>query len=305
MKRLGKIAVCLAGCMALNASLCAAAPLATDVKILKKKALNAGMQSSAPAPVPAPAANPLADNPYSTIVVRNIFGLIPPTPPPDTSAEDLEASLPKIIPTGIMGVFGDWQVLFKVSPAKPAPGTKDEFYSLSEGQRQDDIEVVKIDSEKSIVTFNNHGTTQKLPLSDAPSSSGSGAMPSSPPPGMGNPGMMPSMPGGGNNGPGGFTRFGAGYGGNNGGMANVNSGFNNGGGAENGANGSTATANDYVSPQFQDTLPPEARIVLMEAQRMQWQQQQGKNPALIPPTPLTQFNTPDGNTPDGGGPPAP
>ncbi|MGA2854877.1 MAG: hypothetical protein ABSE90_12205, partial [Verrucomicrobiota bacterium] len=150
MKRLGKIAVCLAGGLALNAGLRAADPASPN-------------SPSSPSP----------DNPYAAIAVRNIFGLIPP-PPPEDPAKAAEKNLPKITPTGIMGVFGNWQVLFKVAStaAKPGQPAKDDYYILSEGQRQDNIEVIKIDEKGSIVTFNNHGTTQELPLANAPASGG-------------------------------------------------------------------------------------------------------------------------------------
>ena len=155
---------------------------------------------------------------------RNIFGLIPPASA-ETATNEAEKLLPKITPTGIMGVFGDWQVLFKVGGAaavKPGQPAKDEFYILSEGQRQDDIEVIKIDEKKSLVTFNNHGTTQELPLANGPASGGAPA--AAPSPITGNPGVR-GLPGGGVNN-GGFTRFGAGSGGSNGGTPNNNSGSN-------------------------------------------------------------------------------
>ena len=98
-----------------------------------------------------------------------------------------------------MGVFGNGQVLFKVAPAaaKPGPPAKDEYYILSEGQRQDDIEVLKIDDKKSLVTFDNHGFTQELPLANTPASGGSGGPAAAASPGGMNPGMAPRPPGGG------------------------------------------------------------------------------------------------------------
>ena len=46
------------------------------------------------------------------------------------------------MPNGIMSIFGQLQVLFKVAiPAKAEQPAKDESYILSEGQRQDEIEV--------------------------------------------------------------------------------------------------------------------------------------------------------------------
>jgi hypothetical protein len=139
MKRFGKIALCFAGGLALSA----------------------GLRADDNAPT---AVNPLPDNPYATIVARNIFGLNPPAPlapPPDPSL-----NYPKIKPRGIMGIYGHFRVLFQVSGTpKPGQTAKDQFYNLSEGQRQDDIEVVKIDDKNSLVTFKNHGAVQELPNS--------------------------------------------------------------------------------------------------------------------------------------------
>ena len=130
MKRLVKIVVCLASGLVLNAG-----ARADDVV--------------------------LPNNPYAPIVVRNVFGLNPPQPV-DTNAP--QADLPKITPNGIMSIFGQLQVLFKVAgTAKPGQPAKDESYILSEGQRQDEIEVIQIDEKASLVTFNNHGTVQELP----------------------------------------------------------------------------------------------------------------------------------------------
>ena len=135
MKRLGKIVVCLAGGLVLNAG-----ARADDVV--------------------------LPNNPYAPIVVRNVFGLNPPQPV-DPNATQADPP-PKITPNGIMSIFGQLQVLFKVAgTAKPGQPAKDESYILSEGQRQDEIEVIQIDEKASLVTFNNHGTVQEIPLAKA------------------------------------------------------------------------------------------------------------------------------------------
>ena len=132
MKRLGKIVVCLASGLVLNAG-----TRAND--------------------------SVLPNNPYAPIVVRNIFSLNP-VPTNDVNATPVEPP-PKITPNGIMTIFGHLQVLFKVAgTAKPGQPAKDESYILSEGQRQDEIEVTQIDEKASLVTFNNHGTVQELLL---------------------------------------------------------------------------------------------------------------------------------------------
>ena len=144
MERVGKLCLCLAGGLVLNTGL-----RADDFVS--------------------------ADNPYAPIVTRNVFDIHPP-PPVDPNAQNAEPP-PKITPNGIMSAFGHLQVLFKVAiPAKPGQPAKDQSYILSEGQAQDDIEVTKIDEKGSVVTFNNHGTVQELPLAVA-TASGPGAPP--------------------------------------------------------------------------------------------------------------------------------
>jgi hypothetical protein len=105
----------------------------------------------------------LPDDPYALVVARNIFGLNPPTPV-NTNPQDATPP-PKITPNGIMTILGQLQVLFKVAgTSKPGVPPVDTAYILSEGQRQDDIEVTKIDEKSGVITFNNHGTVQQLPL---------------------------------------------------------------------------------------------------------------------------------------------
>src|SRR5580704_16411396 len=135
-----------------------------------------------------------ADKPYATIVARNMFGLLP-IPPPDTNPPVAPVDPPpKITLNGIMTIFGRDQALYKVA-VKPKPGqpAKEDSYVLGENERQDDIEVVKINRQENVVTFNNHGTEQEVQLTDA-SSSGSGPSPGGG--GGGKPGMpgMPGMP---------------------------------------------------------------------------------------------------------------
>jgi hypothetical protein len=148
MKRLGKIVVCLASGLVLNAGARAGDTV-------------------------------LPNNPYAPIIVRNVFGLNPPLANDVTTQVDPPS---KITPNGIMSIFGRLQVLFKVAgTAKPGQPAKDESYILSEGQRQDEIEVVHIDERTSLVTFNNHGTVQEIALANAPTVS------TTPPPGENGP----------------------------------------------------------------------------------------------------------------------
>ena len=158
-------------------------------------------------------------NPYGSIVKRNIFGLnpvpvvdpniAPPGPPP-----------PKITLSGITTIFGPAEALFKVAGVKrEGKPPQDEYYIFTEGESQDNVEVTAIDTVKNIVTFNNNGVVQQIPLTAGVASAGSapaGPTFSSPRP-FGRPFGRPGMGGPGGGGPGGFQRppFGNGYNQNN------------------------------------------------------------------------------------------
>jgi hypothetical protein len=135
MNGLGKMAVCLAGGLMLN------------ISVRANDAIASG-------------------NPFGPIVTRNVFGLNPlPTNAPVSTEDNTPL---KITPNGIMSIFGQLQVLFKVAPRAGQPGAKEESFVLSEGQSQDEIEVVHINEKAGMVTFNNHGTVQEIPLANAP-----------------------------------------------------------------------------------------------------------------------------------------
>ena len=164
MMRAEKIAICLACGLAFNAGLRAAD---TSLKtayvslIAHRLAMRAGLRAGdiAPPNIASP------DNPYASIAARNIFGLNPPQPvsKADTSAPD------KITLNGITTLFGTPQALFKVEQAARfgRPGSE-ESYILSEGQSQDNIEVVHVDEQKGTVTFNNQGVIEDISLTAAP-----------------------------------------------------------------------------------------------------------------------------------------
>jgi len=221
---------------------------------------------------------PTAGDPYAVVVTRNIFGLNPP-PPPGPPADVTPP--PKITPNGIMDIFGQLQVLFKVGgPAKPGVPAADQSYILSEGQRQDDIEVIKIDNKSGIVTFNTHGENQELPLVVTLPSSTPAAAPT-------------GAPGGGP---------GAGLGGrfNSGGPAGRQGGMGSGGGSASnpGINGSSNDGSNLrnvptrnntfnAASQIPEGMTPEVQTVLIEANRLQAQQQGDPTHKLYPITPLT------------------
>ena len=239
MMRLGKIAVCLASGLVLNASAHADGVV-------------------------------LPNNPYAPAVVRNVFGLNPPQPV-DLNAPQADPP-PKITLNGIMSIFGHLQALFKVAvPAKPGQTAKDESYILSEGQRQDEIEVIKIDEKNSLVTFNNHGTVQEMALAKANAPVVNAA-----------PGG-PAIQGAGDNS--GRGRLGGRPGGGGFGAAR-----NRGAGNDANQNPNLQSVPPYAGhsgqPQPQNTIAPEVQMIMIAAQHAKAQQEGDPIAAIYPPTPI-------------------
>ena len=236
----------------------------------------------------------LPGNPYGVVVERNIFGLNPP-PVVDPNAAVVEPPV-KIVPNGIMSIFGQLQVLFKVAGKPPA---KDASYILMEGQSQDEIEVVKIDEKAGIVSFNNHGIPQDLPLVVTQPT----AAPSAPT-GGGNPGFPGMAPGGGGTaaGPVGnnpfMNRFGNRPGGSSLPRANNNTPTGGGGGMPGFGSGPSFGGNQ------QNNLSPEESMIMTVAAKAKAVQENSPAAPIFPPTPLDQeAGIPSNLAP--GGPPAP
>jgi hypothetical protein len=293
MKRFGKIAVCLAGGLTLSTGLSGAGPASAN-----------NPSPANPSSASSSSASSSSASPYAAIAVRNIFGLNPPVVTTNDPNELLLASLPKITPTGIMSVFGQSKVLFKVADAaKARPPAKEEFYILSEGQRQDDIEVMAIDEENGLVTFDNHGFTQELPLANAPDS----GAPASSLPGPRNPSMTTGRRGGrGSVGPGGPTRSGAGPRGRIGVMRNGPPGFNgdNGNGVNNGMDAGRSTQRS-INQQEASTMTLEEAQILIAAEQLKAIQENNTTAPLYPPTATDRAAGISQGADAGSGPPAP
>jgi hypothetical protein len=213
-------------------------------------------------------------NPYTPAVERNIFGLNPPVAQDNAPPPNAEPPV-KITPNGITDILGRLEVLFKVS-GKAAPG-KEESYMLTEGEMKDDIAVLKINKDKGVVTFNNHGLVQEIPLSGAPA--GSAPMAAG---GSGIP--MPAFATGGNPGGNGFnTAFGSrvgNYGGNP-------------GGANNGSS-LAATSAHIIPPVSEPAMSPEEQVVAIEVNREMTKAQVVRGE--MPPLPPTEMTPPDATT---------
>ena len=230
------------------------------------------------------------DNPYAGIVARNVFGLVPPPPPAPPPPPPVDPP-PKITVNGTMKMFGMLQVLFKVAPInKPGqPPGKEESYTMSQGDSQDDVEVVKINdtADPVTITFNNHGTTQEIPLAPPPSLTG-------PAPGPGGPGG-PAGPAGA---PGGIVRAPGFFPGR---RPAPGMGMGMGMGTQLG-NGGGNPSNPQGNPGFGGNAPigtpygqgenapltPEAQVIMMERQRAEYINQNNPAAMLMPTTPLTQ-----------------
>jgi hypothetical protein len=241
----------------------------------------------------------LPGNPYALVVARNIFGLNPPTPVDPSAASSTPP--PKITLNGITDILGQMQALFKAAAtAKPGKPAGDESYILSEGQRQDDIEVVKIDEKAGIVTFNNHGETQELTLVAATGTSAptAGGNPGNPANGF-RPAPGASSGGGNIFGGRGGTPYGGGFGGSNRGNANSGmgggygggNGGNNSGGLGNGLNfGNSPTRASSFLQQPQNTMSVEESDAIIEVSRELTKQQVQEG--ALPPLPPTEATPP-------------
>ena len=215
-----------------------------------------------------------SDKPYAAMVARNIFNLVPI--PPVTAPELPADPPPKITPNGIMSIFGKLQVLFKVAPQnRPGqPPAKEEAYVLSEGERQDEIEVIKIDEPGSVVTFNNHGIVQELPLANAPNASGP-----APAPAGGvvvAPGLAPTR----GMRPGGASRFGQGN------LPGIPAGGNPEASAMPSLGG--AASGGIYNPPPQENLSPEANALLVEKNYLDAKARNDPSAPLFPPSALRQ-----------------
>ena len=124
-----------------------------------------------------------SENPYQSIVDRNVFSL-KPAPPPTDPAEANKPQVLKITLTGITTILGNKRVLMKTAPPQGKPGEApktEQSYILTEGQREGDIEVIEINDKAGSVKVNNGGTVQtltfekdgaKLPSTPAPAAPG-------------------------------------------------------------------------------------------------------------------------------------
>jgi hypothetical protein len=138
---------------------------------------------------------------------------------------------------------------------------------MGEGDQADGISVTRIDPSARLITFDNHGTVQTIPLADAgvsgSSTPDSVAAPVNPPAEQAAPTQL-TQPG--------TPTTDAGY------AAAAAP-------ADTSANPAVADADNAVNDP--NRLTPEAQAILIEAQRQRLQQQGDPAAALMPPTEIT------------------
>jgi hypothetical protein len=126
-------------------------------------------------------------SPYQGIVDRNVFGLKPPPPPPDPEAT--KPPPPKMFLTGITTILGNKRALMKMTPpAKPGEPAKEQSFTLGEGQREGDLEVLHIDEVAGTVKVSVYGTVATL---DFDNNGVKAAAAPAPGPGPAPPGFVP------------------------------------------------------------------------------------------------------------------
>jgi hypothetical protein len=244
----------------------------------------------------AGAAAATAENPYQPIPRRNVFGL---NPIPTNNPADQKPPEPpsKIIPNGIMTIFGKVQVLFKVQePGRAGQPAKEQSYIMGEGERQDDIEVQKINEKAAAITFNNRGIVQTLELVKATASGGA--------PAPGGASAVPATP---------AAAAAAAIKGAVPGVPATTVGF----GARFGRNRTTApgtagsdaagmgAARSSVTSEANEKITPEEQVIRMETQRAKWLDEGNPAALIIPPTPLTKQVTGEEDAPAPPAPPMP
>jgi hypothetical protein len=123
-------------------------------------------------------------------VERNVFGLKPtPLVPP---VEARGAPPPRITLTGITTILGDKRVLMKVEiPGRAGEPASERSVILAEGQRESNIEVLKVDVDTGDVTIDDFGSIVALNLEK----DGTKLAPMSPRPNIAPPvGLIPPTP---------------------------------------------------------------------------------------------------------------
>jgi hypothetical protein len=106
-----------------------------------------------------------AAKPYTAITGRNVFGLVSISIEPTNTPPAL--SLPQIVPQGFATILGPEVVLFEVVDHAPDKAATKSLYVLKTGETRDGFTVEQINPAAGMITFDNHGTIQRIPLATA------------------------------------------------------------------------------------------------------------------------------------------
>lgn len=213
-------------------------------------------------------------NPYNSIVERNVFNLHPPPPPINPADLIKKTPPPKITLTGITTILGQKKAFLTYPATKP--NMPPNSVMLAEGQAQDEIEVKSIDENAGVVQVLNHGESETLDFAN------NGAKPSGQPPGttitspMSLPAPVPAPPPNGvqpMQNPGNVIRP----------LRSLQSQSQN----NNNNFGGSGFGGSMNGSQQQDSVTPEEQVALIELQRVQAIRNNDPIKDILPPTELT------------------
>jgi hypothetical protein len=119
----------------------------------------AGMVGSGTA-MAASEIEPTENNPYSVISDRNIFHLNPPPIVHDDAEDKPPVELPKVMLTAFVGKGSSIRVLMAIPPKDSKDSIA--YLNLAPGDRDHNVQVVKIRLDKEEVDIINSGTAQTL-----------------------------------------------------------------------------------------------------------------------------------------------
>jgi hypothetical protein len=106
-------------------------------------------------------AQAIGSNPYSSIVDRNPFGLLPPPAPVST---EVVAPPSNVKLTGISTLFGSKKAMLMVTES--GPGKLPTYMSLVEGEQNGSITCTEINVEDGVVKIKNTGRNETLNFKD-------------------------------------------------------------------------------------------------------------------------------------------
>jgi len=103
----------------------------------------------------------LPQNPYSSVIVRNAFGLKPPPPPAAETPVQAAIPLPKVVLTGIItSLFGPTpRVLLEVTEQEPGKTVNVKRPIMQLGEKDGLIEILEVDIARNYVRIRN-GTVE-------------------------------------------------------------------------------------------------------------------------------------------------